>query len=177
MQSELEALSDQLQSCVSNIDTVQAQVDEKEEELNNKKAEYEESQKELESKKESLLACDKNISELIEQRDKQSKELTDIDIESKKLEHKILRFHKDKKDAQKFVEHLEEKHPWIQNQKQYVHDNNFIDNHRYFGKSNTEYDFKTRNPQEAQKELNRLQDEQAKLSKQINKKVMSMFEK
>lgn len=127
-------------------------------------------------KKESLLACDKNISELIEQRDKQSKELTDIDIESKKLEHKILRFHKDKKDAQKFVEHLEEKHAWIQNQKQYACRFVFLTN-RYFGKANTEYDFKTRNPQEAQKELNRLQDEQAKLSKQINKKVMSMFEK
>lgn len=48
---------------------------------------------------------------------------------------------------------------------------------RFFGNSGTEYDFKARSPAEAQKELARLQDEQAKLAKNINKKVMSMFEK
>lgn len=52
-----------------------------------------------------------------------------------------------------------------------------IDSLRFFGRPHTDYDFKARDPQEAQRQLVTLQDEQSKLSKQINKKVMSMFEK
>lgn len=46
-----------------------------------------------------------------------------------------------------------------------------------FGKAGSDYDFKARNAAEASRDLTKMQDEQAKLSKQINKKVMSMFEK
>lgn len=46
-----------------------------------------------------------------------------------------------------------------------------------FGKPNTDYDFQSKDPSEAHKELNKIQEEQTKLSKQINKKVLSMFEK
>jgi len=111
------------------------------------------------------MATDKTISNLLAKRDELSQQLIDCDIEIKKIEHKIERFHKDKKDASKFVEHLEKKYSWIATEKQ------------FFGKPNTDFDFKARSPQEAQKELTSLQEEQAKLSKQINKKVMSMFEK
>jgi len=64
------------------------------------------------------LACDNTITNVLSERDTASKELTDTDIELKKLEHKIQRYHKEKKDAAKFVEHLEEKYPWIQSEKQ-----------------------------------------------------------
>lgn len=47
----------------------------------------------------------------------------------------------------------------------------------FFGKPNTAFDFKARDPEQVQKQLNELQEEQMKLSKQVNKKVMSMFEK
>jgi len=48
---------------------------------------------------------------------------------------------------------------------------------RYFGQSGTDFDFTARNPQEAQKLLGELEVQQNQLSKKINKKVMSMFEK
>jgi len=48
---------------------------------------------------------------------------------------------------------------------------------KFFGKPQTDYDFKTRDPQEASKKLTQLKEDQQKLSKQINKKVMSMYEK
>ena len=67
-----------------------------------------------------MLACDKEIAHIKEEKDRLSKELTDIDIDLKKIDHKIQRYHKDKKDAAKFVEHLEEKYPWIATEKQYV---------------------------------------------------------
>lgn len=55
---------------------------------------------------------------MISDRDAMAKEITDNDIEIKKIEHKIARFHKDKKDAAKFAAHLEEKYPWISSEKQ-----------------------------------------------------------
>jgi len=60
---------------------------------------------------------------------------------------------------------MENKHQWISIEKQ------------YFGKVGTEYDFKTKDPIKAQERLAKIQEEQAKLTKNINKKVMSMFEK
>ena len=38
----------------------------------------------------------------------------------KRIEGKIVRYHKEKKDAAKFVEHLEQKYTWIATEKQYV---------------------------------------------------------
>ena len=47
---------------------------------------------------------------------------------------------------------------------------------RLFGQAGTEYDFSKTRPETARKNLAKLQDEQNKLSKSINRKVMNMFE-
>jgi hypothetical protein len=46
-----------------------------------------------------------------------------------------------------------------------------------FGKAKGEYDFEGKDIEKVQKELKKLQDEQSKLAKNLNRKVMSMFEK
>jgi chromosome segregation ATPase len=81
-------------------------------------SEYETAHAELTKRKEKLLACDKSIADLMAERDKLTRELTDNEVERKKLEHKIFRYHKDKKDAAKFVEHLEQKYVWLATEKQ-----------------------------------------------------------
>jgi septal ring factor EnvC (AmiA/AmiB activator) len=65
-----------------------------------------------------LLATDKSISKLTQEREKIQKQLLDNDVELKNIEHKVTRYHKDRKDAAKFVEHLEAKHTWIKSEKQ-----------------------------------------------------------
>jgi structural maintenance of chromosome 2 len=165
LKAELAGLQEQIKASDATLVKMKKEVDVKDREQSERKAAFEEASNELETKRQNLAACDKSIADLIAKRDSHSKELTDNDIEMKKIEHKLLRYHKDKKDAGKFIEHLESKHPWIASEKQ------------YFGKPHTDYDFKSQNPQEALRELTRLQEEQAKLSKQINKKVMSMYEK
>ncbi len=64
------------------------------------------------------MACDKRISELLSRKDNLSKEMTDNDLEIKKIEHKLQRYHKDQKEAAKFVEHLEQRYPWVATEKQ-----------------------------------------------------------
>jgi len=60
---------------------------------------------------------------------------------------------------------MEKQHQWIGTEKQ------------FFGKPKTDYDFQAQDPEKAEKRLLTLQEEQDALSKSINKKVMSMFEK
>lgn len=83
-------------------------------------AAYDAAQLELDKKKESLLACDKTISKLLNEKDKISKQISEHGLEIQKIEHKIQRHHKDKEDAQNFVIHLENKYSWIAAEKQYV---------------------------------------------------------
>jgi len=165
LNSEMASIGEQLRSVEVTISRMKKQVNEKAEIASNKKTEYDTVQFELDQKKKDLLACDFSLSQLSTEKERVSREISDISIELKRIEHKLETIHKEKKDAVKLVEHLEQKYPWIANEKQ------------YFGKSHSDYDFTARNPTESQKELTKLQGEQARLSKQINKKVMSMFEK
>lgn len=88
-----------------------------------------------------------------------------MQIDMKKLQHKILRFHKDKAQAEKHVENLIHVHPWIKSEKQ------------FFGRAHTDYDFSAQNPKTALSELKKLKEQQTSLGKKINKKVMGMIEK
>jgi len=88
-----------------------------------------------------------------------------LQIDMKKLQHKILRFHKDKAQAEKHVENLIHVYPWIKSEKQ------------FFGRAHTDYDFSAQNPKAALSELKKLKEQQTSLGKKINKKVMGMIEK
>ncbi|EGC37686.1 hypothetical protein DICPUDRAFT_29916 [Dictyostelium purpureum] len=92
-------------------------------------------------------------------------ELTDIEIKYTSYNAKITRYNKDRTDAAKWLEATLKKNPWIANEK------------KLFGKPNGDFDFKAINPERANAELIKLQEEQEKLSKSINRKVMSMFDK
>ena len=63
------------------------------------------------------------------------------------------------------VQALENAHDWIDAEKQ------------FFGRAHTGYDFEAQSLSEAQARLAHLEQEQVKLAKRINKKVMGMFEK
>jgi len=93
------------------------------------------------------------------------KKLSDLNVSIKQLEPKISQIHKDKEDAAKSIEYLLDKHNWIHSERQ------------YFGKAHTDYDFTSHDPNLAKKKLSKLGEQQEKLSKSINKKVLNMFEK
>lgn len=86
-------------------------------------------------------------------------------MERKKIEHKISRFEKEQGQAQQKVEELLRAHSWIEKEK------------KFFGRANTDYDFSARDVDECQHRLVSLSDEQSRLGKNINKKVMGMYEK
>lgn len=130
-----------------------------------KKSEYEKANSELEQKKASLTEADQELSKLIARKEEKSKEKTSCVLKIKKLEHKLARQQKEQKEADSFLSNIQKEHPWIATEKQ------------FFGKPNSDYDFKARDPKEAQKKLKKIIQDQEKLSKSVNKKVMTMFEK
>jgi structural maintenance of chromosome 2 len=77
----------------------------------------------------------------------------------------LIRDEKDHKEAHEQIVLLIKEHPWIKAEKV------------NFGKTGTEFDFSTKNPTEATTKLNTLMNQQQKLSKSINRKVLSMFDK
>lgn len=136
-----------------------------EQELKEKREKYEEAKHVLAEAKQQLAVCDKQIQKLEVENGKAEKGVSAAEIEGKKLENKIGRFQKDKAAARRALTLLLEKHTWVETEKQ------------FFGRPHTDYDFEARNPAKAHHLLGKLQEEQAGLAKNINKKVMAMIEK
>ena len=135
------------------------------EKANRTKTEHEVLHADVEKKREKIQSQSKAIQELIHENDKHQKRVGDADLELKTLEHNISRFESSRKDASRFVQKMLSQHAWISAEKQ------------FFGVAKTDYDFSSTNPAEANKRLGQLQEEQDRLTKSLNKKVMSMFEK
>eukprot|EP00624_Nannochloropsis_granulata_P000256 evm.model.NODE_10904_length_5915_cov_18.506340.1 len=142
-----------------------AEVQAMEEDLKEKREKYEEAKHVLAEAKQQLAVCDKQIQKLEVENGKAEKGVSVAEIEGKKLENKIGRFQKDKAAARRALTSLLEKHTWVETEKQ------------FFGRPHTDYDFEARNPAKAHHLLGKLQEEQAGLAKNINKKVMAMIEK
>lgn len=118
--------------------------------LTERQAAYEAAKVKLQSKQDSLLSADNKIGELMREKEEVSQAHINTDVELKKLAHQVKRFHKDKAEALKYVEHMEQKHSFISAEKQ------------FFGKPGTDFDFKKTDPEEAQRRLAQLDEEQHK---------------
>lgn len=90
--------------------------------------------------------------------------IADKDANVKKLEHKKQKATKELAGAERCVKELLEAHPWIASERQ------------FFGRAGTDYDFAARDAKQAATELKKLEQEQASLSKRVNKKAMGMME-
>eukprot|EP00658_Telonema_sp_P-2_P042425 TRINITY_DN3045_c0_g2_i2.p1 TRINITY_DN3045_c0_g2~~TRINITY_DN3045_c0_g2_i2.p1 ORF type:complete len:341 (-),score=157.34 TRINITY_DN3045_c0_g2_i2:286-1308(-) len=126
---------------------------------------YDRAQADLDDARELVASCDQTIATANKERKTIAQAAKEAEHERKRVEHKMQRFAKDTEQAKEAVAHLEAKYDWIKAEKQ------------FFGRPHTDYDFDARSPEEVTKRLGVLEEEQAKLGKRINKKVMGMFEK
>lgn len=125
--------------------------------------------KKLETKRDELKAEKKQLEDLIRDTTKAmetlKKEQELIEIEKRKIRHKMDRFKKDGQEAGDVIKQLEKKNPWIETEKQ------------FFGQAGTDFDFDKLNLNSAKKKLQQLEQENATLGRNLNKKVMNMFDK
>lgn len=80
-----------------------------------------------------------------------TKEIHAIQMEIKKVTHKLQKWEKDIKDSQKLIANYLKEYSWISKEKQ------------YFGKENTDFDFKAYDLKNAQHRLQELKADQVSL--------------
>eukprot|EP01129_Flabellula_baltica_P007646 TRINITY_DN2988_c0_g1_i1.p1 TRINITY_DN2988_c0_g1~~TRINITY_DN2988_c0_g1_i1.p1 ORF type:complete len:1181 (-),score=346.90 TRINITY_DN2988_c0_g1_i1:34-3576(-) len=172
LNAKLEQLEDELASTNKQIDKARSEVEkltksleEEKESLDTMTRTHNDLKNQYEDKKLTHLATDSRISNLIDQRDSCNKNLEDMNLELKKLKHKLETFNQSKDKARKKVRNMREKHEWIAQEEE------------FFGQENGDYDFTKYRISEIEDRLKTLEEEQNKLSKRINKKVTSLFEK
>jgi structural maintenance of chromosome 2 len=119
----------------------------------------------LTAQKDLLKDCSREINEAQAEISRLSKDYSNADLQLQELEHKVSKCCRDTKDAAKQVEQMLLDHAWILEEK------------KYFGHPNTAYDFKTNDPKEAGRRIQKLQETKDKLSKSVNMRAMNMLGK
>jgi len=173
---ELEALKGELlnlEGAVGNFDeaieTLHGEEDALAEKLALSKENLQSTVAEVKERRGKVAACETEIVELTKKVAGFAKLATNGEIELKKVKNKIAGFDKKKAEAGAAVKSLVRDHPWI------------VEEKSEFGKVGTAYEFKKgdpeRDPSKCRKRLEHLTAAQEKLSKSVNMKVMSMFDK
>ena len=163
--AELAALQEQMAGAEVLVQKASAEVEEAEAVVAQSKSAFEVAEAALAAKRSELKQADKEIAAASKECERMQAKLSEDRLAIKKLEHSITRFEKDTSDAHRAVDALLRHHAWIQTERP------------MFGRRGTEYDFEATDPAKAQQRLQKLGEEQERLGKKVNKKVMGMFEK
>jgi structural maintenance of chromosome 2 len=124
---------------------------------------------EVTERRNKVKACENEIHDLTKKVAALTKLQSKGEVDLKKVKNTIAGLDKKKSDASAAVKHMVQEHPWINDEK------------KDFGKAGTAFEFKKgdaeRDPAKCAKKLEMLMVAQEKLSKSVNMKVMSMFDK
>uniref|UniRef100_A0A182QA09 Structural maintenance of chromosomes protein n=1 Tax=Anopheles farauti TaxID=69004 RepID=A0A182QA09_9DIPT len=115
--------------------------------------------------KEKMNSQSKELKGKYHQRDKLLKQNDELALEIKKKENEITKVRNENKDGYDRISGMEEKYPWIPEDKQ------------FFGVRNTRYDYNKEDPQEAGRKLKKLQEAKDKMSRNVNQKAMVLLER
>ncbi|KAK3166260.1 hypothetical protein QOZ80_1AG0043460 [Eleusine coracana subsp. coracana] len=163
--NELVTLEEQLSTSRAQITVLSEALDKQKDKVASIKQEYDQVECELNAERSKLKECDSQINRMTKEQQILQQQLSDSNVDRKKMENEVKRMEIEQKDCSLRVEKLMEKYSWIATEKQ------------LFGKSGTDYDFASCEPHKAREELDNLQAQQSSLEKRVNKKVMAMFEK
>ncbi|WVZ01683.1 hypothetical protein V8G54_022489 [Vigna mungo] len=162
---EQASLENQLASLGALISNLTSDVEEQKFKVVAARENLDQVQSELKSVSLKMKERDKEISAIIKEQQKLEHKITESNLERKRMENEVKRMEMEQKDCSVRVDKLIEKHAWIASEKQ------------LFGRSGTDYDFSSCDPNKSREQLEKLQAEQSGLEKRVNKKVMAMFEK
>ena len=119
----------------------------------------------VKAQKIALAANNREINALHAKCEKLVKSNQAKELEIQQLNHKINKATEDAADAQKTVENMLDKYEWISEER------------KFFGQSNTAYDFNATDPKEAAKRIQKLEGTKEKLEKTVNMRAMNMLGK
>merc|ERR1711972_43598 len=112
-----------------------------------------------------MTKLDETLNLLAKELSDNKRQQEEKELEHKRVVHKMQQLEKEDAEAGGAVDRMEQEHPWIEKDK------------AHFGKPGTDFDFKANNYQECKERFTKLSNQQSRLSKNINRKAMAMFEK
>ncbi|RSH91525.1 Structural maintenance of chromosomes protein 2 [Saitozyma podzolica] len=118
----------------------------------------------LKDERAALVAFDNELADLERDLKAKKQEIVDAELALKKLDHDIGLVAKEKSSAEGLKENLEKQFTWI------------VDEHQFFGKPGTPYDFKGVNLPQAREQCRELEAQQKGMGRKINTKVMNMID-
>ncbi|KAK1922323.1 RecF/RecN/SMC [Papiliotrema laurentii] len=132
--------------------------------LKDQQGDYAAAEEKLRAEKAVLVAFDTELSDLEHDLKAKKQEIVDAELSLKKLEHDIGLVAKEKASAEALQENLEKQFTWI------------TDEHQFFGKKGSPYDFQGVNLTQAREQCRELEAQQKGMGRKINTKVMNMIE-
>mmetsp|Transcript_165769 Transcript_165769/g.532285 ORF Transcript_165769/g.532285 Transcript_165769/m.532285 type:complete len:1211 (-) Transcript_165769:161-3793(-) len=163
--NELKAQEGKEQEAGQGNNEILAEVTKLKEHLEKKRATYTEVGTRLEELRAEVVKLDQSLADLATELTTNKQQREEKEIEQKRVSHKLQQLTKDDKEANVVVARMEKQHAWIEKEK------------GFFGKKGTDFDFEANSYQDNKGRLDELSVTQNKLSKNINKKAMVMFEK
>lgn len=167
---ELETLKASIESGLEQLESVAKAINGWEEEIETAKVEAANAGEDVKvaeaavkEQKDMLASKNSEINDKASAKDATVKSNEENKLKVQELNHKVKKAADDSEHAKIRVTHMMEDYPWIQE-----------DRHS-FGKPNTLYDFKSTNPADAAKRIQKLEGSQEKLAKTVNMRAMNML--
>eukprot|EP00958_Prasinococcus_capsulatus_P019684 scaffold2455_cov387-Prasinococcus_capsulatus_cf.AAC.15 len=164
-ETEVESMTDQLATVQEAIKKLTIELEELTGQVGDASAKYESVKNELDERMKVTHACEKQINSCTKEKSKIEKKLSDAKVDLKKTEQKLIGIDRDATEAEATIELFTNRHAWVESEKD------------KFGVPDSEYDFESEDPIAAKSELKKAESAQDKLAKNVNKKVMTMFDK
>ncbi|XP_004517608.1 structural maintenance of chromosomes protein 2 [Ceratitis capitata] len=119
----------------------------------------------IKEQKDKINSQNKELKNLLTKKEKLTKNNQDLTLEIKKKENEVNKVRNDSKDSFRKIETLEEKYPWI------------LEDRDFFGTKNTRYDYSKEDPIEAGQKLTVMREQKDKMERHINLRAMILLDR
>ncbi|EIW72205.1 nuclear condensin complex protein [Tremella mesenterica] len=164
MESDLEAAKHEVEEAIAALEKTKKERGALQETLKLQQADHKAAEAKLKAERAQLVAFDTELADLEKDLKAKKQEIADAELALKKLDHDIGLVQKEKTTAEGHRENLEKQFPWI------------VDEHQFFGKPGTPYDFQGVNLSQARDQCRELETQQKGMGRKINTKVMNMID-
>ena len=145
---EMMSIKEQITASESSLAKLMKEAEILNDKLEDRKRAHELAKQALDQKQQELNACSKEIKALVTAREKCLKAVQAASLEARKVQHKILKWEKDFKEAKDNMKALLKQHPWIEKERS------------FFGVSGSDFDFAAKDVTQAASRFNELKAEQ-----------------
>jgi structural maintenance of chromosome 2 len=162
---ENQSMSEQLTIVYRGIGKLEEEIGRLQQEVNTCRTAYETVKMALAAKQTEMNHASKEAKTLETNREKSLKAAQTASLEARKISHKLKQWESESKETGKKIAVMLRQYPWIDKEK------------RFFGVAGSDFDFATADVTQNQRRLTQLKNDQEKLMRKVNKKVMGMIEK